>query len=86
MIIVGSQTNGRQVSSDSYGGYLDHESEPRPRRMIEPELEAELLSNRYFLKKRVWKNMDKIKRHNSAREQNWKPGQKRVKHYHGYSF
>ncbi len=44
--------------------YLNHELEPKRLKIykIAPEIEEELLANRYFLKRRVWKNMDKIRR------------------------
>jgi hypothetical protein len=47
--------------------YLSLESEPGHTGVyaIDPETEEELLSNRYFLKRRVWRNMGKIRRVNS---------------------
>lgn len=48
--------------------YLFHENEPKNvvrLKVPPPEVESELLTNRFFLKRRVWKNMDKIKRLNS---------------------
>ncbi len=60
--------------------YLNHELEPKRLRTykIAPEIEEELLANRYFLKRRVWKNMNKIRR--SDARVNSKPFSKRA-HY-----
>jgi len=50
-----------------YEDYLNLELEPSYSRAYEinPDLEEELLANRYFLKRRVWKNIDKIRRANA---------------------
>lgn len=47
-----------------YTEYLDHEREPKRLKNynIASDVKAELLANRFFLKRRVWKNMKKIKR------------------------
>lgn len=49
-----------------YSAYLYHEKEPRTfaSGTMPPEVEHELLANRFFLKRRVWKNMEKIRRAN----------------------
>jgi hypothetical protein len=46
-----------------YEDYLSLESEPRLSKFYEIDLEIEedLRANRFFLKRRVWKNMDKIR-------------------------
>ena len=48
----------------NYFEYQRHENEPKIRRYyaVSPELEDELLDNGYFLKRRVWRNMKKIRR------------------------
>ena len=49
-------------SKIKYEYYLSLKSEPRHSKVyeIDSEIEEELLANRFFLKRRVWKNMDKI--------------------------
>lgn len=44
--------------------YLGLKSEPHDfgQYGVTPEVEAELMANRFFLKRRVWRNMDKIRR------------------------
>lgn len=54
------QANSKTREDD----YLLHKSEPNNFRIYEipSDVEEELLVNRFFLKRRVWKNMEKIKR------------------------
>lgn len=63
-----------------YEDYLSLESEPRHPRTygINPELEEELLANRYFLKRRVWKNMDKIRQANARPDMPYQSHNKRL--------
>ncbi|PJE65518.1 hypothetical protein COU91_01235 [Candidatus Saccharibacteria bacterium CG10_big_fil_rev_8_21_14_0_10_47_8] len=50
-----------------YEDYLSLESEPKYSKThkVNQYLDEELLANRFFLKRRVWKNMDKIRRTNA---------------------
>ena len=63
MLLQHHTANNKQPKI-KYDQYLDLEIEPKEPKSyaISPELEEELLSSRYFLKRRVWKNMDKIRR------------------------
>lgn len=63
-----------------YEDYLNHESEPRQPTTynIDPELEDELMANRFFLKRRVWKNMDKIRRANARLNTSYQSHNKKV--------
>jgi hypothetical protein len=49
-------------SKIKYEDYLSLKSEPRYSKVyeIDSEIKEELLASRFFLKRRVWKNMDKI--------------------------
>lgn len=61
-------TNGWQNSKDSLNEnpyFLAHEREPidNLRSFPPDEVKQELFENRFFLKRRVWRNMRKIRRH-----------------------
>lgn len=47
-----------------YSEYIVHEDEQKNLKsyVIDQDTEEELLANRYFLKRRVWKNIEKIRR------------------------
>lgn len=49
-----------------YTEYLNHEDEPKRFKnySVPSDVKDELMANRYFLKRRVWKNMEKIRRSN----------------------
>jgi|GEM_PF-6952014 len=64
MFLHREKGNKQSKTKINYDDYIAGHMEPpeHHRYDISPELEDELLSNRFFLKRRVWKNMDKIKR------------------------
>lgn len=64
MVVRDANDELKQTAS----AYVYHQNEPKNLNLLKlptSEVEHELLANRFFLKRRVWKNMDKIKRLNS---------------------
>lgn len=57
------QNSDDYMRKDSY--FLSHEREPKDnlKSFTSDEIKQELFENRFFLKRRVWRNMRKIHRH-----------------------
>ena len=78
MHLLHNTTNNKQPKI-KYEEYLSLADEPKEFRNynVPAEIEDELLASRYFLKRRVWKNMEKIRRSKVHPDSNHKEHRKR---------
>lgn len=62
--------------------YEPHEHEPKVRNVdVSPELADELLDGSYFLKKRVWRNMKKIRKQYAQPVYRYTPAKRETKRF-----
>jgi len=70
--------------TDNYTDFLIHEREPidSHKSFTVEEIKQELYENRYYLKRRVWRNIRKIRRHSQIQNQYSEPVLKVFKPHH----